>query len=277
MRVVRRTWELSRLPALGGLVTLGLVVAGCGGDPGGGAAPPTAPVTTAPPATIKPSPTQPANAVHPYCVQPDEQAHVVRFTNSEGGRLVGVLLGDGSTGIVLGHQLRSSLCEWMPHARDLAARGYRVLAIDFGGFGASERAGDFALDADMVAAANHLKAAGVDRVVLVGSSMGGTAVLVAAGQLDSGVAAVVSLSGPKTFPGLDAMEGVGQLRMPLFLAAGVWDGGFADAARSLHAAAGAEINELHLPDTGRHGTQLLDDAGLLADLLNFLDRVAPPD
>jgi pimeloyl-ACP methyl ester carboxylesterase len=116
--------------------------------------------------------------VHPSCVEPAEQAGAIRFRNSAGVQLVGVMLGEGRTGILLGHQFRSSLCEWMPVARDLADGGYQVLAIDFGGFGESESAaGRHTLREDVLAATTQLRQAGSDRVVLIGSSMGGTAVV----------------------------------------------------------------------------------------------------
>jgi pimeloyl-ACP methyl ester carboxylesterase len=144
--------------------------------------------------------------VHSTCVEPDEQAGAKRFRNSAGARLVGVMLGEGRTGIVLGHQLGGDLCEWMPMARDLADRGYRVLAIDFGGFGESESA-DYrrTLREDILAATTQLRRAGSDRVVLIGSSMGGTAVVAAAPAARIRVSAVVSLSGPAQFAGLDAV------------------------------------------------------------------------
>jgi len=34
--------------------------------------------------------------------------------------LFGVMLGSGPTGLVLGHQLGSDLCEWLPPAREFA-------------------------------------------------------------------------------------------------------------------------------------------------------------
>ena len=38
------------------------------------------------------------------------------------------MLGTGHTGLVLGHQLGSDLCEWVPQARAFAKVGYPVLA-----------------------------------------------------------------------------------------------------------------------------------------------------
>src|SRR5690606_28273040 len=66
----------------------------------------------------------------------------------------------------------------------LGAQGIAVLRFDFTGLGASE--GEFANTrfssnvADLVAAADHLRAAGRAPVLLIGHSLGGSAVLAAA-------------------------------------------------------------------------------------------------
>jgi alpha-beta hydrolase superfamily lysophospholipase len=135
-----------------------------------------------------------------------------------------VALGTGRAGLVLGHQLGSDLCEWVPLARAFAGRGYQVLAFDFAGFGDSEHgSGDDRVDTDVVAAAQQLRRRGADRIVLVGSSTGGTAVLSAATRVRPPVAGVVSLSGPSSFGGVDATAAMRRLRVPVLLV--VPDGG----------------------------------------------------
>jgi alpha-beta hydrolase superfamily lysophospholipase len=56
--------------------------------------------------------------------------------------------------------------------------------------------------------------------VLIGSSMGGTAVLSAATRIRPPVAGVASLSGPSTFGGVDARAAIARLRVPVLLVAG---------------------------------------------------------
>ena len=113
------------------------------------------------------------------------------------GPTTGVVLGRGRTGVVLGHQAGSDLCEWLPRARVLAKQGRQVLAFDFGPSGK--------IGEDMVAAAAELHRRGADRLVLVGSSMGGTAAIAAAAEVTPPVAGVISLRGrprrpPSTMP-----------------------------------------------------------------------------
>ena len=97
----------------------------------------------------------------------------------------------------------------------------------------------------------------------------------AAPDVRSRLAAVVSLSGPATFGALDAEAAAGQLTAPAFFAAGDGDGSFPDSARRMYAAATSEIKELKIYPTSRHGTELAKEENVFADLLEFLDRVAP--
>jgi hypothetical protein len=128
------------------------------------------------------------------------------------GPTTGVVLGRGRTGVVLGHQAGSDLCEWLPRARVLAKQGRQVLAFDFGPSGK--------IGEDMVAAAAELHRRGAHRLVLLGSSMGGTAAIAAAAEVTPPVAGVISLSDPEEYQGKDAAVAAPRLRMPaLFVAA----------------------------------------------------------
>ncbi len=81
----------------------------------------------------------------------------------------------------------------------LAAKGIAVLRFDFTGIGASE--GEFANAtfssnvADLVRAANHLRATRQAPALLIGHSLGGAAILAAAGQIAE-AKAVVTIAAP---------------------------------------------------------------------------------
>jgi pimeloyl-ACP methyl ester carboxylesterase len=246
-----RSWRASVLP----VVLVLLLAAGCGNgsrDAGaGGQAPPAA--ATAAPATT-------AAAAAKSCLQQPERGRAVRFTTSAGATLVGVVLGSGRSGLVVGHQLGSDLCEWLPQAREFASGGYQVLAFDFAGFGDSQpgSGGDARVDTDVVAAAGQLRRRGVTRIVLIGSSMGGTAVLSAATRIRPPVAGVVSLSGPASFQGVDAAAAVSRLRVPVLLVVGADDRPFVDDARALYRAAPVGDKRLLVVPGGGHGTSLLE-------------------
>jgi putative redox protein len=81
----------------------------------------------------------------------------------------------------------------------LAAKGIAVLRFDFTGLGSSE--GDFANStfssnvADLVRAADHLRETRKGPAILIGHSLGGAAILAAAGQIPD-AAAVVTIAAP---------------------------------------------------------------------------------
>jgi len=81
----------------------------------------------------------------------------------------------------------------------LAANGISVLRFDFTGLGSSE--GDFANStfssnvADLVRAANHLRETRKSPAILIGHSLGGAAILAAAGQIPD-AKAVVTIAAP---------------------------------------------------------------------------------
>jgi uncharacterized OsmC-like protein/alpha-beta hydrolase superfamily lysophospholipase len=84
-------------------------------------------------------------------------------------------------------------------AAALAAKGIAVLRFDFTGLGSSE--GDFANStfssnvADLVRAANHLRETRGAPTILIGHSLGGAAILAAAGQIPD-AKAVVTVAAP---------------------------------------------------------------------------------
>ena len=81
----------------------------------------------------------------------------------------------------------------------LAAKGIAVLRFDFTGLGSSE--GDFANStfssnvADLVRAADHLRETRKAPAILIGHSLGGAAILAAAGQIPD-AKAVVTIAAP---------------------------------------------------------------------------------
>src|ERR1700726_3038434 len=93
-------------------------------------------------------------------------------------------------------------------AAALAAKGIAVLRFDFTGLGSSE--GDFANStfssnvADLVRAANHLRETRGPPALLIGHSLGGAAILAAAGQIPDAkaVVTIAAPSDPAHVPGM---------------------------------------------------------------------------
>jgi dienelactone hydrolase len=227
------------------------------------------------------------SALHRHCLSPEEQRGEVWFEAPDGAHLSGVVLGQGRTGVVLAHQRWFNLCSWIPFARILVRRGFKVLAFDFRGFGASPplpgRAGR-SLDLDVVAAADYLRRQGVDRLVLVGSSMGATSALVLASEQQPAgqapIAGVVSLSGPSRFYGMDAAAAVQRLRVPLLLIASSGEGSYSLAARLLYHDAPSHSKRLVLVPGTVHGIGLLQEPGVGPQIrqlvITFIEEHAPP-
>jgi len=196
----------------------------------------------------------------------------VQLTASDGASVYGVESGTGTTGVVLGHMYLSDHCEWTDFTHRLVAAGFRVLAIDFRGYGDSRGGAASRLDRDIAAAVARLRKDGATRVELVGASMGGAAVLVAASWIRQAVDGVVSLSGPAAYRGLDALRAVRRSHVPVRFVVGTLDPPFAaDAVRLMKAAAARDKAILRLL-VGSHGSSLLRQPRASAFVLRFLGR-----
>jgi pimeloyl-ACP methyl ester carboxylesterase len=104
----------------------------------------------------------------------------ISFSTQDGGHICADLYGKGDRAIVLAHGGRFNKESWRNQARTLASAGFRILAIDFRGFGCSSgpRQADFdnaPFENDVLAAVRYLKKHGVKTVSVVGGSFGGGA------------------------------------------------------------------------------------------------------
>jgi pimeloyl-ACP methyl ester carboxylesterase len=183
------------------LFAMGAVAAGCGNG-----------------VTSEPSPevVETAEAVsHDIIITAPTSTTPVPDAEEEPVTLAGHIFGDGSVGVILAHMRLDDQTAWYPFAQKLADSGdFTVMTFDFRGFGESEGEKQFdRIDTDLEAAYDYMREElGIDKVFLVGSSMGGTASLVVAPRLD--VAGVVSISAPGQFPPLDAETTVENITAP---------------------------------------------------------------
>jgi len=105
----------------------------------------------------------------------------VSFPTEDGGEVYADVYGGGDRGVVLAHGGRFNKESWDKQSRALAALGFRVLALDFRGYGKSH--GPAQSDAsseplyylDVLAAVRYLRKTGAKTVSVVGGSMGGAA------------------------------------------------------------------------------------------------------
>src|SRR4029077_20411443 len=104
----------------------------------------------------------------------------ISFPTEDGGRICADLYGRGTRGVVLAHGGRFNKESWREQAQALASKGFRILAIDFRGFGCSTGPSQAYFDNapfenDVLAAVRYLKAHGAKTVSVVGGSFGGGA------------------------------------------------------------------------------------------------------
>ncbi|HHH29772.1 MAG TPA: alpha/beta fold hydrolase [Polyangiaceae bacterium] len=209
---------------------------------------------------------------------PLPEATVVRITMADGLELVGDLRQGASPSaplVVLVHQLSTTRAEWEPLLRRLgAAPALTTFAIDMRGHGESvtrrgrqiawadfetadwERVAD-----DIIAALGHLRSErGLtpSRVVLVGSSIGSSAVILA-GAREETVDAVVALSPGRAYRGVDTMGPMpGYRGHRAFLA--VASRGEMESATTATAMATMAGSEALLVDGDRHGVGMFESA-----------------
>ena len=181
-----------------------------------------------------------------------------RVTTPAGASIATIALGSGPVAVVLAHQSGGDLCQWLPYGTVLADRGYRVVAFDFAGNGASTLVGEESFVDDIAAVVAHVRSDGASTVVLVGASMGGTMSLAAAAAIEPAVDGAVAVSAPSTFSTVDATAAVPSLTMPVLYLVGRSDGGFAASATALAEATPAELARLEIVDAYSHGVELLD-------------------
>jgi alpha/beta superfamily hydrolase len=107
------------------------------------------------------------------------QEHV-SFPTKDGGRIQADLYGKGDRAVVLAHGGRFNKESWKKQAEALSRAGFRVLAINFRGYGQSRGPGQAdplgaPLHLDVLAAVRYLRKSGATSVSVVGGSMGGSA------------------------------------------------------------------------------------------------------
>ena len=104
----------------------------------------------------------------------------VSFPTDDGGLVYADVYGDSDRAVVLAHGGQFNKESWKKQAEALVAAKFRVLALDFRGYGKSKGPGDSeSMDAplyqDVLAAVRYLRKSGAKSVSVVGASMGGWA------------------------------------------------------------------------------------------------------
>ena len=261
---------------LGPVLVVALLTSCAGSDADGKTA---AADSSSPQSSSTPSTSMSASQVDPNGFplpeRPDCAADVggdfVRATTSEGNGVGILLIGTGTSGVVLAPQSGGDICEWLPYAEELATR-YRVALFDW-----KEPRSELP-----VLAVAALRDAGVQKVVLGGASYGGALAMSEAHRVRPPLAGVLSFGGELTLrgepdlPDFDGRPGIKKWRGPLLALGSTHDSYFdsraAQQLRTLHP--GPETIVM-IPGSA-HGVDLLDDprqARVRAEVDHFLASV----
>ncbi len=223
-----------------------------------------------------PHPT-PTPSITPTPTIPVVPSRLVHFSTSDHVQLAGLLFGHGKTAVVCSHEFRTTKAIWSQSliVPLLALHGYMVLAYDFRGNGDSAGQADTGvLDVDLKAAIAFVRQQGATEIVLLGSSMGGTATLKVAASEQ--VAAVVTLSAPQDFgPGVSDAEVKAIKAAKLFVNSQGDD--YASNTTHMYTIA-SQPKEIKLYSGSLHGTDIFDSEDgndLTQRILNFVVHYAP--
>ena len=185
---------------------------------------------------------------------------VVSFRTDDGIELSGRLFGPrhADAGIVLAHGATVDQSSWFAFAEELGRRGYLVLTFDFRGYcpGGDAGCSDGSKDTntrptDLHAAIQEIRSFGIERLGLMGSSLGGSAVLTVAADEGDGLDLVVALSAVSATD-----DDLRMISAPKLFMAGTADDGIAALAQRFFDAS-SQPKRLVLLDTGDHGAEML--------------------
>jgi pimeloyl-ACP methyl ester carboxylesterase len=192
----------------------------------------------------------------------------VTFTTEDEINLNGNIFGAGEKWAVLSHMYPTDQQSWFDFAKYLKQNGFGALTFDFRGYGKSEGEKDISkINIDLEAAVNFLKKNGIERIYLIGASMGGTACLVVAA--DEEVNGVIAISAPMEFKGLDAKDILDSITCPKLFIATEGDGDADEVAQEFYNKT-AEPKAIEILGGNSHGTFIFEEDPANAELLKKL-------
>jgi pimeloyl-ACP methyl ester carboxylesterase len=223
-----------------------------------------------------PSPT-PTPGITPTAPIPNIPAKAVHFQTADHVQLAGLLYGQGKTAVLCSHQTNSSKLIWSASGipQRLAQRGYLVLAYDFRGYGESASGGTLNFDADLRAAIAFVRQQGATKIVLLGSSMGGTVSLKVAAS--AAVASVITLSAPEHLAAISVSDSEVQAITAPKLFVNSQDDTYAPDTEHMYTIA-SQPKQLRIYAGAAHGVSIFDGpsgASLTQLLLAFIAQYAP--
>lgn len=184
----------------------------------------------------------------------------ITFDTADHVTLGGTLYGDGKVALVLAPTYPGGQDGWTAFAKAAFEKGYRVLTIDFEGYGASKGSPSPAnTPADIAAAITFLKGHGAEKIILAGAGLGGSAAILAANK-DGDIQGVALISASRGVEGLQVADGdLAALKTPsLWLAA---RNDLTQNVEEMSAKAGSAKKDIWIYEgSSLHGTYIFDGA-----------------
>jgi hypothetical protein len=246
---------LAAIMLLFGLAACGPAGSTTAGGPG------QTPATSAPPTDAAGKP-----IVRPRCATSDGGSYL--HATGPSSITPVLILGSGPRGVVVGAQANGGICQLLPFARTLLAKGYHVAVFDWG-----QPYGDA-----MTAAARALLEDGATRVALGGFSRGALVALGVAESVGPATVGVFSVSGgPSSSEGFPTIASLSTYHGPILLIMGKGDAVFPPGTTEAIAAAHDGDETVLVVAGSAHALALLDDGDdgppVRAALDDFLARV----
>ncbi|MDL9981213.1 alpha/beta hydrolase family protein [Microbacterium sp. ASV49] len=172
-----------------------------------------------------------------------------------------VLLGSGTRTVVISNQSDGDLCVWLPFARTLLDKGFRVALYNYVG-----NSGE-----NLQAVVKHLRASGAGSIAVLGGSEGAKASIVAAAALDPQPAALVSLSPEVALQRVPVEPSAAAVRCPALFVTGDDDGfGSTPATKTFYEVSPSTDKKLIVIPGKDHGIELLSHPDVNEAVLAFL-------
>ncbi|MCR3748523.1 hypothetical protein [Lentzea californiensis] len=234
-------------------------------------------------------------SVAPATAQPDAELNrcvpaglrhdSVSFRTEDHVVLRGLVLGSGTSGVLLAPGATESVCAWLPLARELADDGYRVLLYQ--SRSGPIPTGAYRYDLDLRSAALELGRLGATSTVVGGAGIAATAVAATAEKIRGlkGMILLAPFAITRMGTDLDAVAGVRAVHVPSFIAAseddvidlqelGMGRTHMADYARQV--AGAASDGRLEIVPGAASGVVLTENSAMRDKVRAFVRQASPP-
>lgn len=204
------------------------------------------------------------------------------FKTKDGIEINGNIFGSGDKWVILSHMYPTDQKSWFNFAEYLAENGYIVLTYDFRGYGNSGGEKEISkIYMDLEAALKFIGQYNIEKVFLVGASMGGTASIIVASEekIDEiKIDGVITISAPTEFKGLSAIDKIEKLTCPKLFIATKGDT-FAAQSASTFFEKSKEPKEIQILEGSAHGTYIFEEEPQNAErlkelILDFLNELS---